>query len=506
MKSKLYSTSAMGSTMQNYLLTFIMLVWGLSVQGAMANTSGLDPRHYENESAIVFETKDGIKTDAYSGFISVPENRSKRDSRNIKVHYVRFPATGKNPGAPIVYLSGGPGGSGIDTAKYPNFRFPLFMALREFGDVIALDQRETGASTTAPKCISDYSLPVSEVITEQQVAKLYGQAATQCVGFWQQKGYDVHGYTTVESAHDIDALRKHLKAKKVSLWGISYGSHLALASLKQMVGRIDKVVIASAEGLNQTVKLPAQTDAYFARLQQAIHTQPEAAKRFPDLVGLIKRVHSKLDKNPVAVKVPMKDGTHLDFLFQKMHLQFLASATISDPQRGVRYLLALYESLDKGGEDVLLEFLKRGYFDGKPIAFKMMSFAMDIASGITDERLALVDQQAKTSLLSKVLNFPMPQLNKAIPGLDLGDGFRQKPVSDVPTLLLTGTLDGRTYIDSQKAATSGLSQLTQVMIVNGGHNVFMVSPEVTEVIKTFLKGEKVSVKEITIDLPDFTTR
>jgi pimeloyl-ACP methyl ester carboxylesterase len=85
----------------------------------------------------------------------------------------------------------------------------------------------------------------------------------------------------------------------------------------------------------------------------------------------------------------------------------------------------------------------------------------------------------------------------------LGDSFRTGPHSDVPTLLLSGTLDGRTYPQSQREATQGLSKLTQVMVVNGGHNLFMSSPKVTEVIKDFLRGDPINTTEIQVELPPF---
>ena len=462
-----------------------------------------DQKIYPNEKAIVFKTMDKKTTDAFEGYITVPENRNKSNSRLIPVKYVRFPATGNKNGSPIIYLSGGPGGSGIDTAKYPNFRFPLFMALREFGDVIALDQRGTGASNTTPKCVSSNTLPLTSRLTDKQVTELYQNSADECVEFWQQQGVDILGYTTQQSALDLEDLRKQLGANKVTLWGISYGSHLAFAAMKELKGKIDKVVIASAEGLNQTVKLPAQTDAYFSRLQQAINSQKNAADAHPDIIKLMHRVHNKLDTSPLKIKIPQKDGSLIDMLFQKIHLQIIASSMIADPQRGVKPLLMLYKTLDQGVDVALIEILKRGYFDNKPISFSAMSFAMDIASGITEERLALVNKQAKTSLLGLALNFPMPQLNKAIEGLDLGDSFREDPISDIPTLLLTGTLDGRTYIDSQKSATKGLSKLTQVQINNAGHNLFMVSPKITEIIKSFLNNKKITTKSITIALPEF---
>ncbi len=479
--------------------SLIILTLFISNQAFAQNKS---EQTFPNEKAIVFTTMDNKTTDAFEGYIDVPENRNKSNSRLIPVKYVRFPATGNKNGSPIIYLSGGPGGSGIDTAKYPNFRFPLFMALRQFGDVIALDQRGTGASKTAAKCVSSYTLPLTTKLTNQSVTQVYQKAASECVDFWQNEGVDILGYTTTQSALDIDDLRKHLKAKKVTLWGISYGSHLVFSAMKELNGKIDKVIIASAEGLNQTVKLPAETDAYFARLQQAINTQPDAKKAYPDIVKLMHRVHQKLDQDPMPMSIPQRDGTPIKMLFQKVHLQIIASSMIADPQRGVKHLLMLYKTLDQGSDVVLIEFLKRGYFTDSPISFDAMSFAMDIASGVTDERLALVTEQAKTSLLGLALNFPMPHLNKAVKGLDLGDSFREKPINNIPTLLLTGTLDGRTYMESQKLATQGLSNLTQVQIKNAGHNLFMVSPEVTKIIELFLSDKKIQTKSITINLPE----
>jgi pimeloyl-ACP methyl ester carboxylesterase len=457
---------------------------------------------FANEKNIIFEN-DGQKIAAYEGTIHVPENHSKPNSRTIALKYLRFPATGKQAGSPIIYLAGGPGGSGISTAQYPHFRFPLFMALREFGDVIALDQRGTGASSNAPECISDQRLPMTTLLTDIEVETIYKNAATQCVDFWTQQGVDVWGYTTKESVRDLDDLRRHFKAEKITLWGISYGSHLALASLKDMANHIDKVVIASAEGLDQTVKYPARTDAYFDRLQQAINQQPDAAKAYPDIKQLMRRVHDQLEKQPLVLSIEQKDGSQLELLFQRGHMQHLASGMIADPGRAVPILLRLYQTLDQGNTTVLIEMLKRGYINDEPISFDVMSFAMDIASGITPERLKVINNQAKTAVLGKALNFPMPQLNGVVDGLDLGDEFRAFPRSDVPTLLLTGTLDGRTYIQSQKEATQGLSNLTHVMVVNAGHNLFMTSPEVTEVIKDFLRGEKITAREIQVELAPF---
>jgi len=497
-------------TVSGLLLTSLLSTGLYSTARAEASSPA---QVYNNETAITFTTNDGQTTEAYEGFFKVPENRNHANSRMIDVHYVRFPATnnskgkkaekGKkgNKGNPIVYLSGGPGGSGIATAKWK--RFPLFMALREHGDVIALDQRGTGKSENTPECISQQVLPLTEVLSEAEISSRYREAANECIKFWQQQGADPYGYTTVQNALDIEDLRKHLQADKVSLWGISYGSHLAFAAMKEMEQHIDKVIIASAEGLDQTVKLPARTDEYFSRVQHIINQNPQLAARFSDIKTMIYRVHQKLEQKPMAVKIPQKDGSQLDFLFQKQHMQGIASMMIADPGQYLTMLLNLYQTLEHGSTQMLTAVLQRGMFNDPRIKFRMMPLAMDVASGVSDEQLNLIKQQAKSSLLGEMLNFPMPLLNKAIPGLDLGDDFRKAPQNDIPTLLLTGTLDGRTYVEGQKDAVRGLTNLTQVTVENAGHNLFTVSPKVLEVMHQFMKGEKVSTTTIEVAAPSF---
>lgn len=452
------------------------------------------------EHPLAFETFDHRIADAFEGTVTVPENRADPGSRMLNLRYVRFPATTDTPGAPIVYLAGGPGGSGISTAK--GARFDLFMALRKFGDVIALDQRGTGASNDIPECTSHVTIPAKEPTDELQLTDYYRKATDECAAFWRKKGVDLAGYTTTESAADLDALRRHLRAEKISLWGISYGTHLALAAMREMDGRLDRVILASAEGLAQTVKLPAHTDAYFARLQAAIDGVPAAKAIYPDIDALIRRVNARLSNHPRMLYLPQNDGAPIEVMLDMGAMQRIASAMIADPHSAAG-LLALYRAIDAGQYDPITMVVARYFPPNRPITLDAMPVVMDLASGIDDDRLALVDEQAKTGLLGRYLNFPMPHLRGVISGVDLGPGFRTSPESDVPTLLFTGTLDGRTYPNAHAEATAGLTRLQHVTVVNGGHNLFMVSPEVTQIITAWMAGAEVDGKRITIALPDF---
>jgi len=96
----------------------------------------------------------------------------------------------------------------------------------------------------------------------------------------------------------------------------------------------------------------------------------------------------------------------------------------------------------------------------------------------------------------------MPHLANVWPDIDLGEAFREEAAYDGPVLLLTGTLDGRTFPEGQYEATARLSDVTRVTVVNAGHNLFMTSPEVGEAMHAFMRGEPVH-REIVVDLPDF---
>src|SRR5262245_56881443 len=76
--------------------------------------------------------------------VSVPEQHSDPHGTKITLAFLRLKSTSPQPGPPIFYLAGGPGGSGISLAKGP--RGSLFLPMREAGDVIALDQRGVGLS------------------------------------------------------------------------------------------------------------------------------------------------------------------------------------------------------------------------------------------------------------------------------------------------------------------------------------------------------------------------
>src|SRR5688500_15888664 len=65
-----------------------------------------------------FALPEGVQSlEAQLGRMTVPLVRSRPDAGSAEIAFVRVRSAAKPAGAPIVYLPGGPGGSGISAAR-----------------------------------------------------------------------------------------------------------------------------------------------------------------------------------------------------------------------------------------------------------------------------------------------------------------------------------------------------------------------------------------------------
>ncbi|GJM07914.1 MAG: alpha/beta hydrolase [Lysobacteraceae bacterium] len=448
-----------------------------------------------------FEARGQEPVAAELGRFNVPAHHEDANRGSLDLGFVRFPSTNPNPGHPIVYLAGGPGGSGTGTAK--GARFSLFMALREVADVIAFDQRGTGLSNPPMGCRAAQPFPAGLAINRENWLNYASESAKYCHNKWQAEGVDLSAYTTWQSARDLEILRKELGAEKLNLWGISYGTHLALAALKAMPDRIERVVLASAEGLDQTVKLPAHADQFFARVEQAV-VAAGAVDRYPDLVNTMRRVLTKLDQQPVTVSIiPQGHSEPVDISFDSTVIRFYTAFFLTKNPSNIANLPATYAALDAGHFDPVAMGVYQLVY-ASPTGFGAMSTAMDVASGISSQRLALVNEQAKTAIMGDFMNYPMPHLIEQFPSVpDLGESFRAPFKTEVPALFLTGTLDGRTFPEAHAEVMAQFANAQQLVIENAGHDLFMVAPEVTTAIKGFLANGKAGISRLQLPPPQF---
>lgn len=434
-----------------------------------------------------FRLADGSELAAERGTFSVPEDRNDPRSRRIEIGFVRFRSTSPHPGAPIVYLAGGPGGSGVATARGP--RQPVFLALRQVADVIALDQRGTGLSNHIPPCTAERRLDPAAGLSEASLSAYYRATLDRCVALWRAAGVAVNGYTTEQSAADIEELRRLLGVAKVDLWAISYGTQLAMAAMRRFPGSIRRAVFSSADGVGQRVKLPAHVDPVFARIDAVVPG---------DLVAMMRRVHARFDAEPQSFTLASPQGA-TTFRADSFPLRMMAGIVAKNPD-GIPQLAGAYAALDAGRGQALAPLIYN-YFYKDPLAMSGMPELITIASGIGERRLALVRAQAPGSLTGTAINFPMPQLAGAVPGLDLGNRYRREIRSRIPVLLFSGDLDVRTPLEEQAEAIAGLSNLHRVIVRGGGHDLFEAHPDIPGLMIAFLSGRPVTVRELTLPPP-----
>src|SRR6266545_1913947 len=283
-------------------------------------------------------------------------------------------------GSPIIYLAGGPGGSGIASAR--GSRFPLFMAMREFGDVIALDQRGVGQSKPNLVCRESYDLPLDKSLTREEAIRVTRERSRSCAETWRGQGVDLSGYNTNESAHDIEALRKALGAKKVSLWGISFGTTLALATIKRHGPNIDRAILAGVEGLDSMLKPPREVQQHLVDIALLVQADPNLNKQIPDFLGLMRTVLDHLEKEPVTVEAtdPRTKQT-VKVTINKYVMQLLTASAI-----GTDAIVAfprLYLAASKGDfSEIAPQWLNLS----RSSIGSAMAFMTDCSSGASVER------------------------------------------------------------------------------------------------------------------------
>lgn len=437
-----------------------------------------------------------VEMAAELGHIDVPEHRGKADSRTIRLAFVKFPATTSEPGPPIVYLAGGPGGSGIDSAR--GARFPLFMAMRAFGDVIAFDQRGTGQSEPDTFYRSIEALPIDQPASRESMAALYIRQAEGMAAEMAQRGVDLGGYTTDENADDLNDLRKAIGADKIVLWGTSYGTHLAFATIRRHGEHVDKAILHGIEGPDHTDKLPSSVESQLEHIHALAAKDPEVRAKIPDFMAAVREVLGRFDDGPMTINLSSNARSPRNIIVDKFELQYYLAQTIGRLS-GIQSLPNSLHAFVNG------DFLELGRF---AFGFRRftgtsgMALTMDCASGASPERRAQIDREAGETLLGDAINFPYPELRGHIPVADAGEVFRGPLQSEVHALFISGTLDGRTPVSNAEEMLAGFPNGKHVVIENVGHgdDLFVASPQILDAMKAFMKGDALPVSRIALPI------
>jgi pimeloyl-ACP methyl ester carboxylesterase len=160
------------------------------------------------------------------GRLIVPENRARPSSPTISLQVAIVLSPASEPAAPIVYLEGGPGGSAVVNVPDVWTR----SALRRHTDLLIVDQRGTGYSTPSLDC--------PEFLDDEA-----DDPVRACRDRLTAAGVDLGAYQSRESARDVADLLAVLNIEKATLFGVSYGTRLALTIMRDHPKRIVSAIL-----------------------------------------------------------------------------------------------------------------------------------------------------------------------------------------------------------------------------------------------------------------------
>jgi pimeloyl-ACP methyl ester carboxylesterase len=248
------------------------------------------------------------------GYLTVPENRADPEGATIDLAVAVLPATGMRPrNDPILYLEGGPGGSALADPD-----FWLESPLLTSRDVILLDQRGTGYSFPTLDCPEVDAFDAGE---ETGYADTI-EATAACRDRLTLDGVDLAQYNSAASAADVEDLRLALGVEQWNLYGVSYGTRLALTVMRDYPNGIRSVILDSVYPPNSNgyTEDPLNSITAIETLIEGCEQDAECDANFPDLMQRFYAVVEDLNTEPVEIDGVTTTGDDLvNFLFNSLY-------------------------------------------------------------------------------------------------------------------------------------------------------------------------------------------
>ncbi|HEU4331362.1 MAG TPA: alpha/beta hydrolase [Lapillicoccus sp.] len=434
---------------------------------------------------------------ARCGYLTVPENRSIPNGRTIKVFVLRIPAFASTPKPdPVVVLSGGPGGGG-------SFEFSgrIKAGMNADRDVIFVDQRGTHLSQPLLGC-PEYD----EAVNRAQSILFTSPAATEadvaavktCRDRFAAQGVDLSAYNTAENAADIADLRVALGIESWNLFGTSYGTKLALVTLRDHPQGIRTVTLDSVSPPNLNIakewwSAPAQS---FAGIFAGCKAQPACAAAYPTLDADFYATVKRLDANPVVVET--KDASGAPMTLNIGAFAFVYTVVDGSEHGDPTILPKLIWEMSHGNPDLVVKAMLAERTPPQIVGLGGHGLAFTVfcgeAANLTSAQDALAfSKSVLPEMPDSVLTMQPKQgrLFQECPVWDVSDAApaMMTPVtSTIPTLILEGEIDAATAPSWVRLVTPGLQGDQFVTFPLLGHSVYGKSPCSVKILAGFLNN------------------
>lgn len=326
------------------------------------------------------ETEDGDNITLDCGYLYVPQDRSDPDGLEIELAFAYLHSRSDNPHpAPIVYLEGGPGGSaltGIDLWVDSPFRDEY--------DIILLDQRGTGYSYPRLSCYEVDDLEFEEFGSIDEEDAAYVNALEACQARFEDEGIDISDYTTATNAADVADLRIALELDEINLYGVSYGTRLALTVMRDYPEGIRSVILDSTyppvvDGYNEQAINGYRS---FQELFTDCAADAECNAAFPDLENDFYALVDDLNIAPILI-----DGEFEltgDSLVNEMFSMFYSGGTVPYMPLMITELGQDITDTYLGLSDGSLPPLDEEFFDDDDLAYAFVDELFYLAEDLDD--------------------------------------------------------------------------------------------------------------------------
>jgi len=233
--------------------------------------------------------------------VSVYEDRARHRGRKIDLHVVVLPGIGGSTRPPLFFLEGGPGMAASDgVAMWEKD----LAAYRDRRDIVLLDQRGTGGSNPLT-CERDRGRP-ADFLAEMYPPDYVRRCRTEL-----EKRADLTLYTTSLAADDLEDVRRELGYGRIDLFGLSYGTRLALVYMRMHPRSVHAAVLM---GVTPTwARLPlyhaANAQRALTLLIQDCEAEAPCRAAYPDLHAEAAAVSESLARAPANAEAAWPQGS-----------------------------------------------------------------------------------------------------------------------------------------------------------------------------------------------------
>lgn len=174
------------------------------------------------------------------GTVKVPEERDKVGGRKLPLNFSILRASSRySEPDPVVYLEGGPGGSAMTMLPLLD---RIFKPWRDRRDIVIYDQRSAGISGSSVDCNQALSQNVVDLV-KAGGAIPSAENMKRCADELTQQGVPLEAYNTTQNALDLPLIMSSLGYGDYNIYGISYGTKLALEVMRVAPKGVRSVII-----------------------------------------------------------------------------------------------------------------------------------------------------------------------------------------------------------------------------------------------------------------------